>query len=395
MSAQPLRRPIPRPASASTPATKAPEGARSTGVRTKAPVAEPVRAPQDTVPELVPPAMEAPRLLEKSAPRAAAKPATLPPASGRRPGAKAPKPPAPPSAAASRLVAPPASVLPPAPVLAPAPALAPVRAEAPTRVVADDDDDLWSLPPDELQAALRRREELARGARAPSGSVLELDELDALADATPAAPAPAAAAPAVAALPLAAHASAPAIALAPTPSPRLSAPDALDLVFDAVYAVVLADPSLAPQTLATALRDGLGARAAIVHHFDLEAREWAVVGAAGADADTLAGHRVAATDALLDAACTDRLTLHTTPDVGRFRAGRHAVLEARERVFATPVVVWNRCLAAIELVDPAAAHPSERITAALTYAAERYAEHAGEHGLVPPPPPSGVVLRRA
>lgn len=169
------------------------------------------------------------------------------------------------------------------------------------------------------------------------------------------------------------------------PAARISVLDPMDLLFDAMYELNFFETSVegASYCLASLLR-ALPSRAGLVHLLDPETRELVTVYAQGANAEHLVLGRISDDDWLVSAAiCKHRpLIMNYDGDVSSRPLERHAFFGEPRSVIVAPVITWGRCLAVIELVDPADGSVFDvRAENALAYVCDRYAEFVGEHGV--------------
>lgn len=132
-------------------------------------------------------------------------------------------------------------------------------------------------------------------------------------------------------------------------------------------------------TLAT---QALPSRAAFVHFFDIEARQWIVACTYGNDTSSLlATHASEADVPLREAARHGKAVVLN--DTSSETTSRYAHLGGARSVIVAPVKQAGRTLAAIELVDPLDGKPFEDVEGnAITYVAEQYAEYLGSRGIV-------------
>lgn len=136
--------------------------------------------------------------------------------------------------------------------------------------------------------------------------------------------------------------------------------------------------------LAVAL-EKLPSRAAYVHLYDIDKREFVIVCASGQGTEAGLLLRTGESDALLAAAMRKRRAVvinDEAEDVG-MGAPRFATFGGAKRAIITPVMLAGRFLGVIELVNPVDGAPYTELEGnALTYMAEQYAEFVAGHGVV-------------
>lgn len=127
----------------------------------------------------------------------------------------------------------------------------------------------------------------------------------------------------------------------------------------------------------------LPARAALIHFFDIEKREWVVACTRGKDAQKLLTARTPESDEILREAARRRRAL-VVPDAGaRARADRYERLGGAKSLVIAPIMQAGRALGAIEILNPLDGQPfSEDEGNAMTYIAEQFAEYLGSRGIV-------------
>ncbi len=126
----------------------------------------------------------------------------------------------------------------------------------------------------------------------------------------------------------------------------------------------------------------LPARAALVHFFDLEKREWVVACARGKEAARLLNTRSAESDAVLvEAARKRRAVVMSSPT--QADAKRYQELGGGRSLIVAPIMQAGRALGALEIINPLDGMPfTEDEGNAITYIAEQYAEYLGSRGIV-------------
>jgi hypothetical protein len=123
-------------------------------------------------------------------------------------------------------------------------------------------------------------------------------------------------------------------------------------------------------------------RAAIIHFFDIEKREWIVACTRGKDAGKLLTTRTPETDDLLRAAARHRRAI-VTPNGAHAQAQRYQSIGGARSIIIAPIMQAGRALGAIEMINPADGMPfNEDEGNAMTYIAEQYAEYLGSRGIV-------------
>ena len=123
-------------------------------------------------------------------------------------------------------------------------------------------------------------------------------------------------------------------------------------------------------------------RAAIIHFFDVEKREWIVACTRGKDAGKLLTTRTPETDDLLRAAARHRRAI-VTPNGSHVQAQRYQTIGGARSIIIAPIMQAGRALGAIELINPQDGMPfNEDEGNAMTYIAEQYAEYLSSRGIV-------------
>ncbi len=132
-------------------------------------------------------------------------------------------------------------------------------------------------------------------------------------------------------------------------------------------------------TLAT---EALPARAAFVHFFDVETREWVLACASGKDAQRFLAQRTSDDDATLrDAARRGTAVVHANASAEQ--AARYRELGGVRSLIVAPIRQAGRTLGALEIIDPLDGEPfDENEGNAIAYVAEQYAEYLGSRGIV-------------
>jgi hypothetical protein len=126
----------------------------------------------------------------------------------------------------------------------------------------------------------------------------------------------------------------------------------------------------------------LPARAALIHFFDLDKREWVVACTRGKDAARLLTLRTPDGDELLREAARHRRAV-VTKSTSESTAQRYQTLGTTQSVIIAPIMQAGRALGAIELISPLDGMPfTDDEGNAMTYIAEQYAEYLGSRGIV-------------
>lgn len=125
----------------------------------------------------------------------------------------------------------------------------------------------------------------------------------------------------------------------------------------------------------------LPSRAALIHFFDLDKREWVVACTRGKDTSRLLTLRTPESDEhLREAARVRRAVVNPPVDA---TAQRYQSLGGAQSVIIAPIMQAGRALGAIELVNPLDGMPFTADEGnAMTYIAEQYAEYIGSRGIV-------------
>lgn len=126
----------------------------------------------------------------------------------------------------------------------------------------------------------------------------------------------------------------------------------------------------------------LPARAALIHFFDVEKREWVIACTRGKDTSRLLTMRTPEADEWLrDAARKRRAVVmaNATPTA----AERYQTLGGARSIIIAPIMQAGRALGAIEIINALDGMPfTEDEGNAMTYIAEQYAEYLGSRGIV-------------
>lgn len=127
----------------------------------------------------------------------------------------------------------------------------------------------------------------------------------------------------------------------------------------------------------------LPARAALIHFFDIEKREWVVACTRGKDAQKLLTVRTPESDEILREAARKRRALVITDAAARAHAERYQKLGGARSLVVAPIMQAGRALGALEILNPLDGQPfNEDEGNAMTYIAEQFAEYLGSRGIV-------------
>ena len=169
---------------------------------------------------------------------------------------------------------------------------------------------------------------------------------------------------------------------------QTSPTDAMDLLFEAMYEMnFLESTADAARFCLESLAHALPTRAGLVHVLDPDSGDYVTLASMGPSAEHALGSHVAGDDWLVGAAaCKHKpLVVNLDGDIPTRALDRHAFFGASASVVVSPVISWGRCLAVLELVDPAhGGHFDVRAEDALAYVATRFADFIADHGLDEP-----------
>jgi len=127
----------------------------------------------------------------------------------------------------------------------------------------------------------------------------------------------------------------------------------------------------------------LPSRAALIHFFDIEKREWVVACVRGKDSRKLLTSRTPGDDELLGAAAKRRRAIVIPDATAKASASRYVLFGGGRSLIIAPVMQAGRALGAIEIINPLDNMPFiEDEGNAMTYIAEQYAEYLGSRGIV-------------
>ena len=126
----------------------------------------------------------------------------------------------------------------------------------------------------------------------------------------------------------------------------------------------------------------LPSRAALIHFFDIEKREWVVACTRGKDTHRLLTMRSVDTDEYLRECARKRRAL-VVPNAANAAADRYRQLNGARSLIVAPIMQAGRALGALEIINPLDGMPfTEDEGNAMTYIAEQYAEYLGSRGIV-------------
>lgn len=126
----------------------------------------------------------------------------------------------------------------------------------------------------------------------------------------------------------------------------------------------------------------LPSRAAMVHFFDIDKREWVVACTRGKDTTRLLTLRSPEGDETLREAARRRRAL-VVPNAANASAQRYQSLGGVKSLIVAPIMQAGRALGAFEIINPLDGQPfTDDEANAMTYIAEQYAEYLGSRGIV-------------
>lgn len=126
----------------------------------------------------------------------------------------------------------------------------------------------------------------------------------------------------------------------------------------------------------------LPARAALIHFFDVEKREWIVACARGKDTRSLLALRTADADEILRDAARKRRAM-VVANASTAAGERYRQIGGGQSLIVAPIMQAGRALGALEIINPLDGMPfTEDEANAVTYIAEQYAEYLGSRGIV-------------
>jgi hypothetical protein len=126
----------------------------------------------------------------------------------------------------------------------------------------------------------------------------------------------------------------------------------------------------------------LPARAALIHFFDIEKREWVVACTRGKETARLLTMRHQEADEILRDAARKRRAV-VVADASQAVSDRYRQLGGARSLIAAPIMQAGRALGALEIINPLDGMPfTDDEGNAMTYIAEQYAEYLGSRGIV-------------
>ncbi len=126
----------------------------------------------------------------------------------------------------------------------------------------------------------------------------------------------------------------------------------------------------------------LPSRAALIHFFDIERREWIIGCARGKNTSELLTMRAPDSDDLLLQSVRSRRSV-VVPDASDSTAERHTALGGGRSLIIAPVMQAGRALGALEIINPIDGRPfNEDEGNAMAYIAEQYAKYLASRGIV-------------
>jgi len=126
----------------------------------------------------------------------------------------------------------------------------------------------------------------------------------------------------------------------------------------------------------------LPARAALIHFFDVEKREWVVACTRGKETHRLLTMRSPDADEILREAARKRRAL-VVPNASNASADRYLQIGGGRSLIVAPIMQAGRALGALEIINPLDGMPfTEDEGNAMTYIAEQFAEFLGSRGIV-------------
>ena len=126
----------------------------------------------------------------------------------------------------------------------------------------------------------------------------------------------------------------------------------------------------------------LPARAALIHFYDVERREWVVACTRGKDTQRLLTMRTPDADDILREAARRRRAV-VMANASAAGGDRYTQLNGARSLIVAPIMQAGRALGAMEIINPLDGMPfTEDEGNAITYIAEQYAEYLGSRGIV-------------
>lgn len=177
------------------------------------------------------------------------------------------------------------------------------------------------------------------------------------------------------------------------PGIRLHGDDLITELFEAMHGLHFMADSLAAADFVLALAlEKLPSRLGMIHFYDIDAREFVVVSAAGRKADAVVGHRTSERDPLVAGAMARRsAVIVNDPASELLRNARWAAAgSACKSVVCAPVELAGRFLGVIEMANPRdGVSFTDGDGNAVTYMGQQLAEYLATHGLILDPHPNG------
>lgn len=153
--------------------------------------------------------------------------------------------------------------------------------------------------------------------------------------------------------------------------------DPMDVLFEGMYDLNFAQTAVdAAGICAEVLASALFARSVVVHAHDLGRRELRAIGASGQTSPGLLGSFESSDDDFVGSAVVCNLrpvTMRWDGELPRLAPRRFHGMGAPRTVIAVPAIVWGRCVAILEIVDPDDRYMA-RVADATAYVAERLAQ---------------------
>jgi putative methionine-R-sulfoxide reductase with GAF domain len=190
---------------------------------------------------------------------------------------------------------------------------------------------------------------------------------------------------------------APSFALAEAPSPgmvrtpsgrfirgRVTGDELITSLFESMHDLHFLRDALDGGQFCLALAtEVLPSRAALIHFFDVEKREWVVACTRGKDAQKLLTSRTPESDETLREAARKRRAMVVADAAPRTGAERYERLGGAKSLVVAPIMQAGRALGAIEILNPLDGQPfTDDEANAMTYIAEQFAEYLGSRGIV-------------
>lgn len=164
---------------------------------------------------------------------------------------------------------------------------------------------------------------------------------------------------------------------------RISGDELITALFESMHDLHFLRDALDGGQFCLALAtDMLPARAAFIHFFDIEKREWVVAVARGKETRRILTTRAPEGDEMLREAARRRRAI-VTVNASHATGDRYRDLGGGRSLIVAPIMQAGRALGAIEIVNPLDGMPfNDDEGNAMTYIAEQYAEYLGSRGIV-------------